>query len=412
MDQRVVISGIGAITPLGHDAESSFAGLVQGESGVAATGFDLHADSECRIAAEVRNWQGEEILGRRAARRFSRFVHLAVGAARQAAADAKLDDSGEPRERIGVLLGVGLGGLDTLYDSFDRMARGGPRAGSPLDIPALIPNMAAAQVAIDLNARGPCYTIAASCASSAHAIGEAVEKLRQGSLDQVITGGSEAIVTPQGLAGFERLGALSRNNAQPDRACRPFDRDRDGFVLGEGAGVLILERLETARGRGVTPYAEVAGYAATADALHQTQPAADGDGAARAIIGALRAARLPPEAIEYVNAHGTGTLQNDIAETRAIKRAFGSHAANLWISSNKSMIGHLIGAAGAVELIFTALSLKHGIVPPTRNLENPDPECDLDYVPGSARTRRISTAISNSFGFGGHNAVLVLRACS
>jgi len=411
-ESAIVVSGLGAVTPLGLDAQTSFDALIEGQSGVGSVPFELHPDFECRIAAPVRDLTGDDVMGKRAARRYARFAHLALAAAREAAMNADLAHAGVAPERIAVIVGVGLGGLDVLYDCFSRMASGGPRAASPLDIPALIPNMASALLSMEFGARGPSYTISTACASGTHAIGEAFELLRRGQVDVVIAGGSEAILTPQGLAGFERLGALSRRNDAPERASRPFDRDRDGFVLGEGAGILVLERLEHARRRGAPLRCIVSGYGATSDAVHQTRPPDDGEGAARAIRSALASARIAPDAVEYVNAHGTSTLQNDVAETRALRAAFGAHADRLWISSNKSMIGHLMGAAGAVEAIFTALTLETGLVPPTINLEVPDPECDLDYVPHVARKRKLRTALSNSFGFGGHNAVLVLRSCS
>jgi 3-oxoacyl-[acyl-carrier-protein] synthase II len=407
--RRVVITGIGAITPLGNDAPTAFRTAVEGRSGVGPVPFDQHADARVRIGAAVRGFDAAAAIGKKEVHRHARFTHLAVGAAKEALNDSGLSSAGYAPERIGCILGVGMGGIDVIAQEVGSYDRSGPRKLSPFGIPAAIPNMAPGMVAIAAGAQGPCFCIASACASSAHAIGEALESLRRGSTDAVITGGAESGLNPYGLAAFERLGALSKRNDEPARASRPFERCRDGFVMAEGAAVLVLETLDRAKQRNAKIYAELAGYGSSCDAFHVTRPSEDGAGMARAMALALSSARISVADVEYVNAHGTATPSNDLAETRAIKQLFGSQARSLWISSTKSMVGHMLGAAAAFETIVAALAISRCVVPPTINLDQPDPECDLDYVPHVARERRLNVVLNNSFGFGGQNAALLLR---
>jgi 3-oxoacyl-[acyl-carrier-protein] synthase II len=409
-DDRIVITGIGALTPLGSDARSAFRATVEGRSAVSALPFETHPEAQVRIGAALKGFQPELLLGKKEARRHGRFTQIVLAAAQEAVRDAELRSAGYAPERLGCILGVGMGGVDIIANEVLAYDRGGPRKLSPFGIPAAIPNIAAAMVAIHTGLRGPCFSISSACASSAHAIGEAMEMLRYGRVDAIITGGSESGLTPQGLAAFERLGALSKRNGEPARASRPFDRDRDGFVMSEGAAIIVLEKLARARCRGARIYAELCGYGTSVDAFHVTLPDERGTGMAQAMSSALNAARINPEDVDYINAHGTSTVMNDLAETRAIKRVFGHHAADVWISSTKSMLGHMLGSAAAFETIVAALAIEKGIVPPTLNLDTPADECDLDYVPHIAREKRVRVALNNSFGFGGHNAALVLRS--
>ena len=409
-EQRVVITGMGCVSPVGSDVESSFQALLEGRSGIGRVSFELDERYEVQIAGEAALFDAASVLGKKEAGRHARFTQLAAVAAGQALTDSGLSSAPYPPERRATIIGVGLGGIETFAQGVLRLDKLGPSQLSPYALPALIPNMAAGVVAILADAQGPCYCIGSACASSAHAIGEAAELLRRGAADVVIAGGSEAGVTPLGLASFNRIRALSRRNDEPSRASRPFDKDRDGFVLAEGAAVLIMERLPAARARGAKIYAELAGYGASSDAFHVTQPDAEGRGAMQSMIWALRDARVDLQDVGYVNAHGTSTPYNDVTETLAIKRVFGEHARRLWISSTKSMTGHMLGAAGAFEAIASALAVQRGTIPPTINLDEPDPRCDLDYVAKTARERRCAVAISNSFGFGGQNASLVLRS--
>jgi 3-oxoacyl-[acyl-carrier-protein] synthase II len=364
---------------------------------------------EVRIAAEVKNFDPVAILGRRVARRNDPFTLFALEAARQAIADAGLELDDDLRQATGVFIGSAIGGLNTLLKNYDILKTSGPRRVSPFMVPMMMPNAASATVAITHGLRGPNLCIASACATGSHAIGEAAEVIRRGHAEVMVCGGSEAVITRLALSGFKNMGAVSTRNDEPQRASRPFDAERDGFVMGEGAGVMVLESPEHARRRGARIYAELVGYGATADAAHITAPDEEGDGAARAMERALRTAGLAPEAVDYINAHGTGTHLNDSMETRAIRRAFGPHADRLAISSTKSMMGHLMGAAGAVEAIACVKSLETGWVHPTINYEYPDPECDLDYVPNQARRLEPEVVLSNSFGFGGHNGCLVFR---
>ncbi len=411
MRERAVITGLGAVTPLGNDVSTYWAGLVAGRSGVGWIGAYDAADQEVRIAAEVKGFDAVELLGRKKARRTDRFTQMALVAADEAIADARLDfeDEGVGRNAA-VLLGTGGGGLNTLLDNADVMRERGARRVSPMMIPMLMANSAAGEIAIEYGLRGLTLSLASACATGTHAIGEAARLIGMGAAKVVIGGASDAWIHPVTMASFNNMQALSRRNDEPERASRPFDSDRDGFVAGEGAGVLVLESLEHARLRGARIYAEVTGYGASSDAFHITAPDDQGRGAILSMERALEDAGLHPEEIDYVNAHGTSTPLNDAIETKAIHQVFGEHAYRVPISSTKSMIGHLLGAAGAVEAIACIKSLETGMLHPTTNYETPDPDCDLDYVPNQARETHPRTALSNSFGFGGHNATLIFTA--
>ncbi|MBE3580718.1 MAG: beta-ketoacyl-ACP synthase II [Thermoanaerobacteraceae bacterium] len=409
MRKRVVITGLGVISPVGNDKESFWQALKAGVSGIGPiTRFNAD-EMPTRFAAEVRGFDPGAFLDRKEAKRMDRYSQYAVAAAKMAWQDAGLDIKHVGPWRVGVVFATGIGGMETFEDQSRILLEKGPGRISPFFVPMMIANMAAGQIAIHLGARGTNFTVNTACASGTNAVGEALRVLQRGEAEVVITGGSEASVTPLALAGFSAMKALSTRNEAPQAASRPFDRQRDGFVLGEGAGVLILETLEHARARGARIYAEVAGYGCTADAYHITAPDPEGEGAARAMALALADGDLQPEDVDYINAHGTSTELNDRIETQAIKKVFGDHAYRLAVSSIKSMVGHLLGAAGAVELVATALTIYEGIIPPTINYEDPDPACDLDYVPNHARQREVRAALSNSFGFGGHNAVVLLK---
>jgi len=409
MPKRVVITGLGAITPVGTGKDRFWQAIVAGESGIGPiTHFDA-GEMAVRFAGEVRDFDPGSYFDRKEARRMDRFTQYAVAAACMAVADAALDLDKEDRDRVGVIFATGVGGMETFEEQTRVLMEKGPGRVSPFFVPMMIANMAAGQISINLGAGGVNFTIVNACASSANAIGETYRTLQRGDADIIITGGSEASVTPLAVAGFAAMKALSTRNEDPARASRPFERGRDGFVLGEGAGVVVLETLEHAIARNARIYAEVIGYGCTADAYHITAPAPDGAAAARAMALALQDAGLPPAAIDYINAHGTSTELNDRQETKAIKSIFGDHARRLAISSTKSMTGHLLGAAGAIEVLATALTIHSGVIPPTINYEEPDPDCDLDYVPNVARQQEVRTAMSNSFGFGGHNVAVVLR---
>lgn len=407
MSRRVVVTGMGVISPLGLDVPTLWENLCQGRSGVGPiTLFDA-SGYETRIAAEVKGFDPLNYMDRKEARRNDRFVQFALAATREAVHQAGLKFDGIDADRVGVIVGSGIGGFTTLFQQFEVLQQKGPRAVSPFLVPMMISDMAAGQIAIVYGAKGINYCPTSACASSAHAIGEAFEAIRRGAADVVITGGSEAAVVPMAIAAFNAARALSTRNDEPERASRPFDALRDGFVMGEGGAILILEALEHALRRDAPILAEVVGYGATADANHITAPAPGGEGAARSMRLALAQAGLAPEEVDYLNAHGTSTPLNDVAETQAIKTVFGEHAYRLAISSTKSMVGHLLGAAGAIEAIACIQTILTGIIHPTINYEVPDPECDLDYVPNVARRAEVRVALSNSLGFGGHNVSLV-----
>ena len=405
---RVVITGMGCISPLGLDVSTTWNAIKAGQSGVGPiTHFDA-SGFETRFAAEVRGFDAEARLGRRLARRTGRFTQFAVAATEQALQQAQLVVDEHNRDRIGALVGTGIGGIGTLLAEAEHMQAQGPHRVSPLMVPMILPDSAAAQIAIVFGLRGPNMAVVTACATGSSAIGEATELIRRGAADAMVAGGTEAAILPLTVAGFNVMDAISRRNDSPQEASRPFDLDRDGFVMGEGAGVVVLESLEHARGRGALPLAEVIGYGATNDAYHLAAPAEDGAGAVACMRLAMNDAGVTPAQIDYLNAHGTSTRLNDASETAAIKTVMGEHAYRIPTSSTKSMTGHLLGAAGAVEAILCVLALQEGILPPTINYHTPDPACDLDYVPNAARTARLRTVLSNSFGFGGHNACLIL----
>ncbi len=406
---RVVVTGLGAITPLGHDVASTWAGLCQGRSGIGPiTLFDA-SELQTQIAAEVKDFDPIAHFGRREARRYDRFIQFALVAARQAIADSGLTLEDGTSERTGVIIGSGVGGIGSLLEEAEVYAKRGPRRISPFLVPKMLADSAAGQVAIEFGIRGPNMAVVTACATGTNAIGEATEMIRRGWVDAVVTGGSEAGIIGVAMAAFNNMGAISTDNDDPAGASRPFDATRNGFVMGEGAGVLVLERLEHALARDAHIYGTVVGYGSTADAFHMAAPAEDGRGAMQAMHMALQDAGLSPDEVDYINAHGTSTPLNDKIETMAIKNLFGEYAYRLPVSSTKSMIGHQLGAAGAVEAIVCLKVLNEGLLPPTINYRHPDPDCDLDYVPNVARPLPVRTAMSNSFGFGGHNATIIVQ---
>lgn len=408
-ERRVVITGLGVVSPLGCDLETFWKSLLNGVSGIGpVTRFDASA-FDCRIGGEAKDFQPELFMPAKDLRRTDRFTQFAVVAAKKAMADAGLEMDKEDPNRVGVLIGSGIGGMETIEQQVGVLLQKGPDRVSPFMIPMLIVNMGSGYLSMLIGAKGPNLAVVSACATATHAIGEAARAIIHNDADVMIAGGSEAAITPIGYAGFCAMRALSTRNDQPQKASRPFDRDRDGFVMGEGAGVCILESLEHARRRHARIYCEVAGYGITGDAYHMSAPAPAGEGAARAMSMALRHAKLSPEDVNYINAHGTSTPLGDKCETQAIKAVFGAHAHKLAVSSTKSMTGHLLGAAGGVETAVCALAIRDQVVPPTINYETPDPECDLDYVPNTARPIRVSVCVNNSLGFGGHNASLVVR---
>ena len=409
MHRRVVITGIGLVSSLGIGTQATWDGLLAGTSGVGRiTRFDLSGFA-AQIAAEVRGFDPLDFVDKKDVKKMDVFIQYAIAASQFAMADSGLAITPENAPQVGVFIGSGIGGFATIEREHSALLEGGPRKISPFFIPASIINLASGQVSIRFGAKGPNLATCTACSASAHALGESFEIIKRGDADAMIAGGSEAAITPMSVGGFAALRALSTRNDDPARASRPFDRDRDGFVIGEGAGVLILEELEHARARGARVYAEMVGYGVSGDAYHITAPSEDGDGAVRAMAMALRKAGVEPSAVDYINAHGTSTPYNDKLETMAIKRCFGEHARRLAISSTKSMTGHLLGGAGGLEAGISALAVHHQVVPPTINLEHPDPECDLDYVPHVKREMAITYALSNSFGFGGTNATLLFR---
>ena len=406
---RVVVTGLGVICPIGNDRHATWEAAREGRSGIGRIRQFDASRLPVQIAGEVKDFDAAELLGRKEARRTSRAIQLAMVAAREAARDSGLPIAAQA-EDVGVLIATGTGGLEWLERCAIILATDGVRRVSPFAVPAMTVDMPAGMVAIDLGAKGPNLCVSSACASGTHAIGEAAEWIRRGDAVAVVAGGTEAAVTLVGVGTFAAMQALSTRNGEPERASRPFDRDRDGFVMAEGAAVLVLEELSHARARGARIYAEIAGYGATADAAHITQPDEDGDGARRCIVRALQRAGAAPEDVGYVNAHGTSTALNDVAETRVIHRVFGDHAARVPVSSTKSMTGHLLGAAGALEAFFSVMAIHDRYLPPTINLDNPDPECDLDHVANTGRPAEPRLVLSNSFGFGGHNASLAIAA--
>jgi len=407
-ERRIVITGLGAVTPLGLDVPTTWANLVAGKSGVSPiTSWDA-SRYDCRFAAQVKDFEPRKFFfNEKDARRADRYSQLAMASAKEAVQHAGLDPKQVQLDRVGVLVGSGIGGLKSLGDQDEILLAKGPGRVSPFMIPMMISNMAAGLISIEFGFAGPNFSVVTACATSNNCIGEAWRLIRDDEADVILAGGSEAACVPLGMSGFAAMRALSTRNDEPERASRPFDKDRDGFVLGEGAGIVVVEELEHAKKRGAVILAELTGYGLTADAYHMTSPS--GVGAVKAMQHTLRRAKLPPEKIDYINAHGTSTPVGDVAETDAIKVVFGDHAKKMPVSSTKSMTGHLLGAAGAAELIFCIKAIETNIIPPTINLDNPDPACDLDYVPHKAREVRINAALSNSFGFGGHNATLLVE---
>ncbi|MBT8363257.1 MAG: beta-ketoacyl-ACP synthase II [Deltaproteobacteria bacterium] len=408
MNRRVVITGVGLVTPLGIGVQETWQALCNGKSGVGEiTRFDA-SKFQTRIAAEVKDFKAEEFLPKKEAKRTERFIAYSVAASRMALEDSDLVIDSTNSARVGVITGCGLGGLEILESTCDTLDKRGPRRVSPFFIPMMIGNMAPGMISIHLGAKGPNSSLATACAAGAHAVADSVGIIRHGLADAMITGGVEAVVSPTCIAGFNAMKALSTRNDEPEKASRPFERDRDGFVVGEGSGILIVEALEHALERGAHIYAEITGFGMTGDGFHMTAPPPDGAGAVRCMLAALENAGLAPNQIDYINAHGTSTPLNDISETRAIKKVFNNHAYKLAISSTKSMTGHLLGGAGGIETIFTALTISKGLLPPTINYDHADEKCDLDYVPNVMRKARVKHAMTNSFGFGGTNASLIL----
>ena len=409
MKKRVVVTGLGCITPVGHGKEAFWKAITEGQSGVGEiTKFDA-AEYPTKIAAEVKDFSVEEYIEKKEAKKMDLFVQYAVAGAKLAMEDSKIDTEKIDHEDFGVVLGSGIGGIATFEDQHKKMLEKGPRRISPFFIPMMIVNMASGQVSMSLGAKGPNTTVVTACASATNAIGEAYKIIERGDAKLMITGGTEASITPVSIGGFCSMKAMSTANEEPQKASRPFDKNRDGFVMGEGSGILLLEELDHALERGAEIYGEVVGYGMSADAYHITAPAPEGEGGKRAMLKALGDRDTPMESIDYINAHGTSTPYNDQFETMAIKSVFKDHAKNLSISSTKSMTGHLLGAAGGIEAIASVLAIKHGIVPPTINYETPDEECDLDYTPNQAKERTVNYALSNSLGFGGHNATIVFK---
>ncbi len=409
MKKRVVITGTGAVTPIGIGTENFWNAVKEGRCGVDIISRYDFSNYSTQVGAEVRDFEPEQYIEKKEAKRMDRYTQFAVAATKMAVEDSGLDLNTVNKERMGVILGSGIGGIETFEDQHTTLINKGPERVSPFFIPMMIANMAAGQISILTGAKGVNETVVTACASGTNAIGDAFKYIQRGDADIIITGGTEAPITPLSFAGFCSLKAVSRRNDDPKTASRPFDAERDGFVMGEGSGILILEEYEHAVKRGANIIAEIVGYGATSDAYHITAPAPEGEGGASAMAMAVKDAGISPEEVGYINAHGTSTPMNDKLETEAVKTVFGAHAAKLAISSTKSMTGHLLGAAGAIEAIITAYALKEGFLPATINYTNPDPECDLDYVPNKGRNADIKYAISNSFGFGGQNATIALK---
>lgn len=411
MNRRVVITGLGLITPVGIGTHETWSALCAGKSGIAEiTRFDT-SDFQTKIAGEVKDFHPEDFLPRKEAKRTQPFIAYAVATTRMALEDSGLVIDSSNADRVGVLTGCGLGGLSMLEDTCKVLDKRGPKRVSPFFIPMMIANMAPGMISIHFGAKGPNASISTACAAGTHAVGDAFKIIKRGGADAMITGGVESVITRTCIAGFNAMKALSTRNDEPEKASRPFDRDREGFVVGEGCGILILETLEGAIKRGARIYAEIYGYGMSGDGYHMSAPSPDGEGAARCMKSAIDDAGIPYSMIDYINAHGTSTQLNDLYETKAIKSVFKDKAYSIPISSTKSMTGHLLGGAGGIETVFTALTIHEGIIPPTINLDNPDEECDLDYVPNIARKMNVDVAMSNSFGFGGTNATLILKKC-
>ncbi len=409
MTHRVVVTGMGTINPLGHDLDQTWSALLAGTSGVGPiTQFDA-SELLVKIACEIKGFEPEKFMEAREARRRDRFEQLAAVVAHQTLAHSGFEVTEGNAERIGVIVSSAVGGLASMEQGITVMLNDGPRRVSPFMIPMFMPNGASGLIAIDIGAKGPCFSVASACATGEDSIGQAWHLIRNGTIDTALAGSSEATVTQIGIACFDRMGALSRRNEDFERTPAPFDAERDGFVMGEGAAILMLESLEHAQARGAEILAELVGYGASVDAYHVTAPSESGSGGAQAMRTALATAGANPDEVDYINAHGTGTQLNDIAETRAIKSVFGDHAYQVAVSSTKSMTGHMMGATGALEAIVCVQAIRNGLIPPTIHLNTPDPECDLDYVPNTARERKVDLAITNAFGFGGHNAVLAFR---
>lgn len=408
--RTVVVTGIGVVTPIGTGKEAFWQGLIVGRSGVGRVDdlIDLQ-EVGAKIGAYNRDFDPLRFMDKKRVRRLGRSSQMALVAAKLALEESRLDLNSANLDRMGVVIGTGIGNIEALTENYDILLQKGAGRVSPFFVPMFMPNAVVGEISIEWGLRGPNYGTVSACASSNHAIGLAADAIRYGYADVMVTGGTESVTQPLTFAGFDQMGALSRRNDAPERASRPFDRDRDGFVVGEGAGILMLESLEHARARGAYIYAELASIGMTADAGHITAPDEQGEGARKAMLMALERAGVRPEEVDYINAHGTATPLGDVSETRAIKRLFGAHAYKLTVSSTKSQIGHLLGAAGAVEAIATLMALDRGMLPPTMNLEHPDPECDLDYIPNKARPAKVRVALSNSFGFGGHNSAILLR---
>ncbi|MGM7680845.1 beta-ketoacyl-ACP synthase II [Cytobacillus sp. Hm23] len=407
--RRVVITGLGAVTPLGSSVEATWENLINGVSGIGTVTRVNPDDYPAKVAGEATDFNPEDFMEKKDARKMDRFTQFALAASLMAVKDASLTITDDIAPRVGVWIGSGIGGMETFENQFETFQKRGYRRVSPFFVPMIIPDMAAGQVSIALGAKGINSCTVTACATGTNSIGDAFKVIQRGDADVMVSGGAEAPITKMSMAGFCANTALS-TNPDPNTASRPFDKNRDGFVMGEGAGIVVLEELEFAKARGAKIYAEVVGYGSTGDAYHITAPAPGGEGGVRAMRQAIEDADLTPEQIDYINAHGTSTQYNEKFETMAIKEVFGSYAEKLPISSTKSMTGHLLGAAGGIEAIFSVLSIKEGIIPPTINLETPDPDCDLDYVPNEARKQEVSVALSNSLGFGGHNAVLVFKS--
>lgn len=409
-ERRVVITGVGVVTPIGSDIPTFWQNLTNGVSGISRFEAFDSTDYDCKIAGEIRGFNAASYFKNpKSTKRTDRFTQFAMAGAKMAVEDAGLIPDQLDCTRVGVMIGSGIGGLYSMEEEAKRLQARGPSRVSPFTIAMMISNMASGIVSMEYGFAGPNMCIVTACATANNSLGEAWRIIKFGDADAIVAGGCEATITPLGIAGFASMKALSCRNNEPERACRPFDTDRDGFIMGEGAGILVLEELEHAKKRGAHIYCELAGYGATADAYHMTAPLPEGEGAARAMQIAMRHAGVNPEDVDYINAHATSTPIGDICETKAIKQALGDSAKTVAVSSTKSMTGHLLGAAGGVEMAACVLAIKHGIIPPTINLENPDPECDLDYVPNVAREKKVRVAINNSFGFGGHNATLIAK---